>query len=203
MPRRERRADPAGEGVAVGLYEQVQKAIEKANGIAAKFDRERDTYTPTSKGGLILQRIEEKIEALTPTLAPTVTFTPAGGALKLLVANTGRWRYFTVESANLGSYDFSSGNTKTPFEADLTCEISYPADQTVEVEASGTTTAYAVRDLKAEDDEALDKLLRTDSSIFAVSPAISNVYVKRLAAAFDIGDTIRRHRYQLFFLRSF
>jgi hypothetical protein len=187
----------------MGLYEQVQKAIEKANAIAAKFDRERDTYTPTSKGGLVLQRIEEKIEALTPTLAPTVTFTPAGGALKLLVANTGRWRYFTVESANLGSYDFSSGNVKSPFEASISVEVSYPADQTVEVTASGATTAFQVSQLKAEDDELIDKLLRTDSSIFAVSPAISNVYVRRLGAAFDVGDTIRRHRFEIFFLRSF
>jgi hypothetical protein len=177
----------------VGLYEQVAKAIEKADAIAAKFDKTASSYTPTAKGPNVLQAISTGIAALTPDMAATQAFTPAGGMLKLLVANIGRWRYFTVEVANFGPGDHNRQPTKTPYTTDVTIEVSYPVDVTVDVTASGTTTTYRVADLKASDDEQIDKLLRNGSLLAAVG----NATVIGLGAAFDVGDTVRRHRYAI------
>jgi hypothetical protein len=120
-----------------------------------------------------------------------VTFEPAGGMLKLLVANTGRWRRYTVEVANFGPGDKSRTPTKSPYFSDVTIEVNYAPDLTVDVDVSGTVTTYRVADLKASDDEQLDRMMRSGSLLTDVGDAT----VIALGAAFDVGDTVRRHRY--------
>lgn len=180
----------------MGLLDKIDKAYSKAYDKAlSKLKRAPSSYTPVSKSALARQQIATKIAALTPALAATVLFRLLDGeVLSLLMSNPSFWRYFTVDIANLGQGAVNRQATKTTYEAAITIELGYPADQSVSV--SGTV--YTVADLKASDDEQIDNLLRGTSLWGSVTGAA----VVRLESAFDVGNTVRRHRYSVHLERS-
>src|SRR3990167_9032359 len=164
----------------MGLNSKIEKAYQKAYDKAlSKLKRAPSSYPPASKAALASQQIATKIAALTPALAPTVLFRLLDGmVLTLLMSNSAFWRYFVIDVANLGQGAVNRQATKTTYEAAITIEIGYHADQTVNV--SGTV--FTVAGLKASDDEQIDILLRGTSLWGSVTGAA----VVRLESAFDV-----------------
>ncbi len=185
----------------MALFDQILKVTKIVNQkVLSQFDRAQSNYTPDAKSALVRRQIETKLAALTPEIAPTIPFTKNGGMIKLTTANVFRWRYFEVSVANLSPAATGRQRTLTPFEAAITIEVNYAVETTTPVTASGVTTNYNTLDLKAADDELIDSLIRAEDLFSA--PILPGAAVNTLEGAYDIGDTIRRHRYNARWERS-
>ncbi len=167
----------------------IHKALGKAEKITRSLEEPRVTYTPTSKTGQVRQWIETKVAALVPVNAASVTFVAQKGFLKHSSAFEGHFRRFEVMVASFSPEDEGRQNRKSPYEAAITIEIGYPDAPNVKVGSS----IYAVADLKSDDDEQLDGLLRGEGFFDGLTGA--GATVKSLESVFDLGSTVRRHRY--------
>lgn len=180
----------------MALYQQILKAIQAVDQkVLTKLDQAPSSYTPTSKGSVVRKQIETKLAQLSPEIASSIPFKVNGGLIKLNIANAYRWRYFEVAVASLSPDAVSRSNTRTPFSAAITIEVNYTVDTVTPVTYAGATTYYNTLDLKISDDEQIDRLLRS-ADLFS-SPTVGSAAVKTLEGAYDIGDTIRRHRYEV------
>lgn len=171
---------------------KIRAILQKAKVVqlVQSFEEARTTVTPTSKSDVLRQRIEERIAGITPTTAPTVAFVASSGFIPPSVALDGFWRRFQVSVANFGQGEIGRGSTKSPYDLDITIEVGYPAQQSVAVGSS----LYSVDTLKSEDDEAIDEVMR-GSDLLTNPYTIGDAQIVSLGGAYDIGNTIRRHRY--------
>jgi hypothetical protein len=178
----------------MALFDQILKVTQLVNRkVLTQLDRAPSSYTPDAKSARVRQQIETKLAALTPEMAPTVPFTKNGGLIKLTTANVFRWRFFEVAVASLSPGSFGRQKTNTPFEAAITIEINYAVETITPVSVNGVTTYYNTLDLRTADDELLDSLIRAEDLFSA--PVLNGAAIKTLEGAYDIGDTVRRHRY--------
>lgn len=176
----------------MGLKSTLRKGLAIAQKIAEQFEEPRDSYTPTSKSALVRQRIETRLAALTPALAPTVLFEATSGWVSHSIAFEGRFRKFRVEVASFGAAMVGRGSNQSPFDIAVTVEVGYPEAPTVTVAGS----VLEVADLKSSDDEQIDQLMRA-GDLFTNPTSIAAASVVALESAFDLGNTVRRHRYSL------
>lgn len=176
----------------MGLKVTLRKGLAIAKKIAEQFEEPRDTYTPTSKSAQVRQRIETRLAALTPAIAPEMLFVAASGWLAQGIAFEGYFRKFRVEVASFGAAMVGRGANQSPFEIAVTIEIGYPEATTVTVEGA----VYEVADLVSHDDEQLDQLMRS-GDLFTNPTSIAAAAVVGLESAFALGNTVRRHRYTL------
>lgn len=183
----------------MGLEDVFGKLEETLlNVLVRPLERPRGAYTPTSKSAVIRQRIETRIAALTPASAPVMPFVAQQGRIKASIAVSKRFRHFSVSVGNFGASDTGRGHNNAPYDLSTYIEIGYP-DQPV-VEVAGTF--FDIDDLKSEDDELLDRLMR-GGDLFTSPTAIADAQVVMLQGAYDVGNTIRRHNYQLKIKRTF
>lgn len=167
----------------------IQKNVPK---FVTPLEGARSTYTPTSKSALCRQRIEERLEALTPEMAPTMRFVPTSGYIGQSIAFFGYWRKFRVEVASFGAAQVGRGNNRHPFDISVTIEIGYPSEATTTVDG----TVFELSDVKSSDDEQVDQLMRGGDLFVSPTPIIDATVVS-LESDFDLGNTLRRHRYVL------
>jgi hypothetical protein len=149
--------------------------------------------TDTSQSGLIRQWVSDKLAALTPSRVPSVLFQPAKGFVSHTIAFDDHWRFFSVDIANFGAVDGRQSG-KTPYEIDITIEVGYPGFPFVTVAGE----SFEVPKLKSADDEQIDSLLRGAaffSGFVGTSGAADGAVIHTLGGAYDIGSTMRRHRY--------
>lgn len=182
------------------VFRNLESTLKKV--LVVPLGGVRSTYTPTSKSALVRQRIETRLAALTPELAPSVPFGVSGGYIGQAIAFGGYWRKFRVEVASFGAAQTGRGNSRAPFDIAITIEVGYPTEPEVSVTANGVTTVYDGSDLKSTDDEQIDRLMRGGDLLTNPSP-IADAQVDSLESAFDLGNTVRRHRYVLRVARTY
>lgn len=182
----------------------LEKKVALANRFVAKFDRPATVQDPHSKAGQVQARIQAGLPGLTPSLAPEKPFTILGGlGVSLALSNLGRWRQCVVQVAGQNGQGPDGARTMR-YLLDVTIEIGYPADENVKsVGADGITRVFQVNQLKTSDGEQLDFWMRggdlfvADTTLGAAPATVS------LGAMFDLGSTVRRHRWQVMITRAF
>lgn len=188
----------------MGLLKTVLKGVALANRYAAKFDVPATVQDPASKAGQVHARIQAEIVDLVPALCPEKPFTILGGVgVDLLQCNLGRWRLVSIRIAGQNGQG-PDGAANLRYLLDVTIEIGYPPDENVSsVDSLGVTHVFPVAQLKASDGEQLDYWMRSgnlfaDDNTLGPSPAVVS-----LGAMFDLGNTVRRHRWQVMTTRTF
>lgn len=190
----------------MGLFDDISDILQNdVAPIVRDFETTVPSVTATAKSDQVRQWIEDKIcgntersiVGLTPTIAPEVPFVKASGDIKLGIAFDGFWRRVSVEIANFGAEEEGRQRKKSPYELSITVEVSYPDAMSTKQGSN----VYSIPSLKSEDDELIDGLLRAEG--FFSGLLGGEAAVKSLEAAFDIGNTVRRHRYVARVVRTF
>ena len=177
------------------LDKLIQKNVTK---FVTPLEGARSTYTPASKSALVRQRIEERLADLTPDIAPTMRFVPTSGYIGQGIAYASRWRKFRVEVASFTAAETGRGSSQSHFDVAVTVEVGYPAEPMTTVAG----VAFEVADVKSCDDEQLDGLMR-GGDLLSNPTVVPGAQVVSLESAFDLGNTVRRHRYVLRVSRTF
>jgi len=177
----------------MGLKGTLKKGLAIAKKFVEAFEDEPATYTPTSSAGKVLQRLTERVAALTPLTAPSMGFVQTTGFIGVDIAFEGYFRKFLFEVANQSQGTFARNSKDTPFSLDITLEVGYPAFPVVEV--AGVN--YSVPDLKVEDARLIDALMMGGDLFTNPTDLGLSVTVKMLGGFYDIGNTKRRARYVL------
>jgi hypothetical protein len=177
----------------MGLKSTLRKGLALAKKYAEQFEEAPSSYTPDSVVGKVQKRITDRIVALTPGLADTVSFKRASGFVGPDIAFEGFWRGVLVEAANQGPGNQSRNGSGTPFGVDISIEIGYPGFPIVL--ASGVT--YNVPEIKASDAKIIDALMFGGDLFTSPTDLGIAAGVRALGGFYDVGNTKRRARYIL------
>ena len=181
------------------VFKKLEATLKKK--LVTPLESTATALTDTSQSGLIRQWVSDKIAALTPSRVPSVLFVPASGFVSHTIAFDDHWRYFSVDIANFGAANTGRQASKSPYEIDITIEVGYPGFPFVAVGAD----SFEVPKIKSADDEQIDELLRGGgffSGFVGTSGAADGAVIESLGGAYDIGSTMRRHRYVARSVRS-